>query len=113
MDVFKLAFETTIVGLLAFVWVGVAVHLLFPDTLKAFLAWVAGPDAKENRALTGLGVGALTLAYCLGSAILPIANQLVNDEHWPLTENAIRCQVFEKQQEQLGTIHYPPLPKGV
>ena len=30
MDVFKLAFETTIVGLLAFLWLGMAVDLVYP-----------------------------------------------------------------------------------
>jgi len=49
-------------------------------------------------------VGLLILAYCLGSAILPIANQLVNDEHWPLPENAIRCLVFKQQQKRFGEI---------
>ena len=58
-----------------------------------------------------MGVAVLIVAYCLGSAILPIANQLVNDEHWPLPENAIRCQVFTQQQEQLKGIGYTALPK--
>jgi hypothetical protein len=31
MDVFKLAFETTVVGLLTLGWLGVATYLLFPD----------------------------------------------------------------------------------
>ena len=33
MDVFKLAFETIVAGLLAFVWLGVATYLLSPDFL--------------------------------------------------------------------------------
>src|SRR3981189_1305617 len=37
MDVFKLAFETTVVGLLAFLWLGVATYLLFPDFLTDLL----------------------------------------------------------------------------
>lgn len=44
-------------------------------------------------------MGVLTLAYCLGSAILPIADQFVNDEHWPLNEDAIRCMVFIGQDQ--------------
>jgi hypothetical protein len=48
----------------------------------------------------------LTLAYCLGSIILPIAGQLVNDEHWPLPESAIRCLVLKAQQSQLARLGY-------
>src|SRR6267143_3551774 len=109
MDVFKLAFETPVVGLLAFLWLGVATYLLFPDFLTDLLFRRVPEYAKDNQTL--LGVGVLTLAYCLGSAVLPIANQLVNDEHWPLPENAIRCQVFTKQERQLEDIGYTVLPK--
>jgi hypothetical protein len=38
--------------------------------------------------------------------ILPIAGQLVNDEHWPLSESAIRCLVLTKQQSQLTRLGY-------
>jgi hypothetical protein len=110
MDVFKLAFETTLVGLLAFLWLGVATYLLFPRHLADFISWMVPASAKDEYQ-TLMGVGALTLAYCLGSTILPISNQLVNDEHSPLPENAIRCKVFITQQEQLETIGYTALPK--
>jgi hypothetical protein len=95
MDVFKLAFETTIVGLLAFLWLGLATDLLFPNFFMRVFGTV--PDKYQ----TLLGVGALSLAYCLGSAILPISSQLVNDEHWPLSEDAIRCLVVVEHQRQL------------
>ena len=108
MDVFKLAFETIIVGLLAFPWLGVAAYLLFPDFLIDLTKKIPNL-VKDNQA--SLGVAVLTLAYCLGSAILPIANQLVNDEHWPLPENAIRCLVFTQQQDKLKAIGYTALPK--
>jgi hypothetical protein len=111
MDVFKLAFETTVVGLLGFLWLGVAIYLLFPDFLTDLVFQRIPDHAKANQTL--LSVGILTLAYCLGSAILPIANQLVNDEHWPLPENAIRCQVFTKHELQLENIGYTVLPKHV
>jgi hypothetical protein len=91
MDVFKLAFETTIVGLLTIGWLAVAAYLLFPDFQLDSIAENLPDFLRSN--LTALGVGVLLLAYCLGSAALPIAKQLVNDEHWPLNENAIRCQV--------------------
>jgi len=109
MDVFKLAFETTVVGLLTIGWLGVATHLLFPDFRLEFVVEKL-PDLVQKN-LTAAGVGALILAYCLGSAVLPIANQLVNDEHWPLNESAIRCQVFTKQEINLESIQETALPK--
>ncbi len=107
MDIFKLAFETTVVGLLAFLWIGLATYLLFPAYVTALVKEKI--PAYSNQTL--LGVIAFTAAYVLGSAILPVANQLVNDEHWPLTENAIRCQVFTRQEQLLENIHYSALPK--
>jgi hypothetical protein len=108
MDVFKLAFETIVVGLLAYVWLGVATYLVSPDFMADFLFRRVPAFAKDNQTL--LSVAVLTLAYCLGSAILPIAGQLLNDEHWPLPENAIRCQVFTQQQKLLEGIEYTALP---
>lgn len=104
MDVFKLAFETTVVGLLTLVWLGVVTYLLFPDFLFDLVRGIVSQadPAKNNQAV--MGVGVLTIAYCLGSAILPVVNQLVNDEHWPLNENAIRCQVFTKLEHQLKDV---------
>jgi hypothetical protein len=110
MDVFKLAFETIVVGLLAFLWLGVATYLLSPDFLTDFLSRRLPAFAKDNATL--LSVALLTLAYCLGSAILPIANQLVNDEHWPLSESAVRCQVFTQQQRLLERIKFTALPNN-
>lgn len=108
MDVFKLAFETTIAGLLAFLWLGLAVYLVFPAFVHDFVI-KKGPDfVAKNQTLAGLAI--LTFTYCLGSAILPIAQQLVNDDHWPLTENAIRCQVFTRQELQLLEVHDLALP---
>lgn len=108
MDVFKLAFETIVVGLLAFVWLGVATYLFSPDFLSDLISRRIPAFAKDNQTL--LSVAVLTVAYCLGSAILPISNQLLNDEHWPLTENAIRCQVFTQQETQLRGINYSVVP---
>lgn len=107
MDLFKLAFETTLVGVLAFLWIGLAAYLLFPVYVRELKEKL--PE-YENQ--TVLGVVALTAAYCLGSAILPVANQLVNDEHWPLTESAIRCQVFTRQEQLLENISFRAFPKG-
>jgi len=105
MDVFKLAFETTIVGVLAFLWIGIAIDLLLPSLLPRIVAAVT----EKNQTLVGLGV--LSLAYCLGSATLPISSQLVNDEHWPLPEDAIRCWVSIAQESQYAKIGHAELPK--
>ena len=113
MDVFKLAFETTVVGLLTIGWLAVAAQLLFPDfRLESVLDVEKLPDLVQKN-LTAAGVGALILAYCLGSAVLPIANQLVNDEHWPLNESAIRCQVFTKQEVNLESLQKSAVPKDI
>src|SRR5260370_33836083 len=107
MDIFKLAFEPSVAGLLAFLWIGLAPYLLFPAFVTALVKEKI--PAYSNQTL--LGVAALTAAYCLGSAILPVANQLVNDEHWPLTESAIRCQVFTRHEQLFEDIDYTALPK--
>lgn len=48
MDVFKLAFETIIVGLLTFIWLGLATYFLFPDLLKALPVLI---DSKERSTI--------------------------------------------------------------
>jgi len=100
MDVFKLAFETTIVGLLAFLWLGMAVDLVYPPFFAKIVPATRGDHGND----TLLGVGILSLAYCIGSAIVPISSQLVNDEHWPVPEDSIRCLVLEDQDFQLRHI---------
>ena len=96
MDVFKLAFETIIVGLLAFAWLGIAIDLLFPDFFDESVPKLL---AKYEKAI---GLALLVIAYCLGSAIMPIAGQLVNDEHWPLHEDDIRCWAFIREKGMLA-----------
>ncbi len=105
MDVFKLAFETTVVGVLAFLWLGIAVDLVYPQ----FFAKIVPGALGKNDAL--LGVGILSLAYCIGSAIVPISSQLVNDEHWPVPEDGIRCQVFRDQEDRLDKIEKTGFPE--
>jgi hypothetical protein len=98
MDVFKLAFETIVVGLLTFVWLALAVDLLFP---KFFTDAVPKVSDKYQSVI---GVALLTLAYCFGSAIMPVAGQLINDEHWPLPEYAIRCWVTLREAWLLSQV---------
>jgi hypothetical protein len=92
MDVFKLAFETIVVGLLTFVWLALAVDLLFPTFFAKTVSHVS------DQYQSAIGVALLILAYCFGSAIMPIAGQLINDEHWPLPEYAIRCWVTVREK---------------
>lgn len=108
MDVFKLAFETTVVGLLTLSWLGAATYLLFPEFTLDSAAKDLPDFLQKNPA--ALGIGVLILAYCIGSAVLPVANQLVNDEHWPLNESSIRCQVFTKLQQKLKSVGESALP---
>jgi hypothetical protein len=109
MDVFKLAFETTVVGLLTVGWLTVVTCLLFPNFRLDSLVQ-ALPELLQ-RNLTAVGIGALILAYCLGSAVLPISSQLVNDEHWPINESAIRCQVFTRQQLYFQNLGWNAIPQ--
>lgn len=102
MDVFKLAFETTVVGLLTIGWLAAAAYFLFPDFRLDSI--VEKPAEVLLKYPAAVGVVVLTLAYCLGSAVLPIAKQFVNDEHWPLNEKAIRCQVFTSQEQAFESI---------
>src|SRR5260370_35253066 len=100
MDVFKLAFETITVGLLAFLWLGMAVDFVYASLFAEIV-----PDARGNgKNDTLLGLGILSLAYCIGSAVVPISGQLVNDEHWPVPEDSIRCLVLEEQNQRLDGI---------
>src|SRR5690348_4002828 len=110
MDVFKLAFETTVVGLLTVGWLTVVTCLLFPNFRLDSLVQ-ALPELLQ-RNLTAVGIGALILAYCLGSAVLPISSQLVNDEHWPINESAIRCQVFTRQQLYFQNLGWNAIPQA-
>jgi len=96
MDVFKLAFETAIVGILAFLCVGIAIDLLSPNFLTRLRSTVAG----VNQSL--IGAALFAAAYCLGSAILPISAQLVNDEHWPLPGDSVRCLVVAEEERRLS-----------
>ena len=76
MEIFKLAFETTVVGLLTMSWLTVAIYLHPPDsTLNSALRKL---QYFLKTYPTPLDIGVLTLAYCRGSPLPPVANQLVN-----------------------------------
>src|SRR5579871_6665147 len=80
MDAFKFAFETTIVGLLALPWLAlfmsifVPIHpVQFPE--ERFLSKILQPAV--------LSIVGLAVAYFLGSAITPLATQLLDDPDLP------------------------------
>jgi hypothetical protein len=82
MDAFKFAFETTIVGLLAVPWlIGSVLLLSPPDGLPS-----TSDTSPLSRLLepTPLGIVILTLSFFLGSAVLPLANQLLDDPDMPI-----------------------------
>jgi hypothetical protein len=85
MEALKFAFETTIVGLLALPWLAL--------TLTFFLSrsqiQITKPKQEDNLLSklfepTGLSIAVLTLAYFMGSAILPISTQLLDDQDMPI-----------------------------
>jgi len=101
MEAFKLALETIIVGLLALPWLAAAIDLLFPALhLDRMVSFVSG-EAKVQAAF---GVALLSLAYVLGSAVTPLAQEFVDDEHWYKvklpTERSLKARVYLKQAKQ-------------
>src|ERR1700676_3539970 len=82
MDVFKLAFETVIIGLFALPWLWVMIDLMSPDlfrsspkrTIACVMAFVPLDLWPPVMSLV-----MFCLAYLLGSAISPIATEFLND----------------------------------
>ncbi len=81
MDAFKFAFETTIVGLLAVPWLALVINI--------FLQPFQVNRSEEGRLLSkllepaALSILVLVLAYVLGSAVSPLATQLLDDPAMP------------------------------
>lgn len=84
MDVFKLAFETTIVGLLALPWLVLLVRIFVPEL---HLSKARGGTSLSfvSEKLDGMVLTILVIAavYFLGSAISPLATQFLDDEDLP------------------------------
>jgi hypothetical protein len=84
MDAFKFAFETMIVGLLALPWLVLMAFLLLPPFQIN--------NTKENVVLSTLlqpstlTIVTLVLAYFLGSAVSPLATQLLDDQDMPIVK---------------------------
>jgi hypothetical protein len=56
MDVFKLAFETIVVGLLAFVWLGVATYLVIFFALLAYGGWMSSEIIYDQQVISSFAV---------------------------------------------------------
>jgi hypothetical protein len=77
MDAFKLAFETVLVGALAFPWLALMMVLLnrnLASSVRLVARIVPKPCVPA-----AVGVVAFSFAYVLGSAISPVAQQFLND----------------------------------
>jgi hypothetical protein len=89
MDAFKFAFETTIVGLLALPWLVCAILLLIPIK-ELRVPTKTDPKSSEIDLVSKLlepaplGIATLALVYFLGSAVTPLANQLLDDQDLPI-----------------------------
>ena len=82
MDAFKFAFETTIVGLLTLPWLAMLVLLFLPGAGQS-MKTSSAPFAKLLEP-AALGVTIVTLAYFMGSAVTPVATQLLDDPDMPM-----------------------------
>lgn len=79
MDVFKLTFETVIIGLFALPWLWVVLDLTQPDLLtSATISRLLAPVPKEVRP-HAIGLAFFPLAYLLGLMITPVAFEFLND----------------------------------
>lgn len=93
MDAFKFAFETTIVGLLALPWLALMISILLPP----FQVKKLEDDKLLSKILepAALSILVLALAYFLGSAVSPVATQLLDDPDMPTTKiRQIRADLY-------------------
>ena len=104
MDAFKFAFETVIVGVLALPWLAILLSLIFPKLRLNGSSEELGLLAILPEGFRDTAKGALlvSMAYVLGSVVIPLSADLLDDEHWeeiPVvkvlpTEHRIRTQVY-------------------
>ncbi len=102
MDVFKFAFETSIVGLLALPWLLILVDLIAPGSLtngheNGTALWASVPDSIRP---TVASVLLFAVIYLVGSAVSPLAKDTLDDDDLSLfhkklpTESGIRKEVY-------------------
>src|ERR1700682_5203964 len=83
MQAFKFAFETVMIGALALPWLLLVIYMVSPDLLRSSpnhaIGRLLNPVPKELRSPL-VSIAAFTFAYLAGSAILPVAGELLNDQ---------------------------------
>jgi len=80
MDVIKLAFETVIIGLFALPWLWVMIDLVNPDLFSASgISRMTALIPTELRS-PAIGLALFATVYLLGSMILPVAREFLNDK---------------------------------
>jgi len=79
MEVFKLAFETLIIGLFALPWLWVMIDLVNPKLFNSLFAKRLIASIPTELRPTVIGVALFSIVYLLGSMITPVATQFLND----------------------------------
>lgn len=82
MDAIKFAFETTIVGLLALPWLALLLMIFLPKSRVTRVQH----DTLFSRLFEPavLSIVIFTVAYFMGSAVLPVSTQLLDDPDMPI-----------------------------
>jgi hypothetical protein len=107
MDVFKFAFETVVLGLLALPWLMIVVELIAPGSLSNgfqnggnLLASI--PDTDLRR--TVMSVLLFAVVYLVGSAVSPLAQNALDDDDLASLGlpggRQIRHEVYNKHDER-------------
>jgi hypothetical protein len=109
MDVFKFAFETAVVGLLALPWLLILMYLISPASLtsgqengSALLSSV--PESVRQPVANVL---LFAVIYVVGSAVSPLAKDALDDDDLALfgrklpTERGIRQEIYCEHNEWL------------
>jgi len=105
VDVFKFAFETVVVGLLAVPWLLILIDLLVPGSLtnghengSALLASV--PESIRQPAVSAV---LFAVIYVVGSAVSPLAQDALDDDDLAIvglpSARGIRQTVYRKHHE--------------
>ena len=106
MDVFKLAFETTIVGLLALPWLALLLRIFVPELdLSNAKGGMSLSFVSEKLEATTLTILVVAAVYFLGSAISPLSTQLLDDQDIPFFKiRAIRASAYQRYSDDLSKL---------